>query len=140
MAKKILYIVIIIALIMAGIFVATKITENDKTKPTVANTLEEENKEANVAEEANNTVELEANEVINNTENNDVENGSTGITPEEQAKQIVKENWGEDNSVYYSYDGKDENGRYVICVREKSTTKALYRYYVDLETGSFDIE
>ena len=60
--------------------------------------------------------------------------------PEEKAKNIVKENWGEDDSVYYSYDGINSEGKYIICVRDKATTKALYWYYVDIETGAFDIK
>lgn len=139
MLKKILYIVIIITLIIAGIFTAKKITEKNNTKQTVANTLENTNKtnEENKLEENNTVVEEpEKNEV---GENN-VAEGKDENAPEEQAKQIVKDNWGEDNTVYFSYDGKDENGRYIICVREKATTKALYWYYVDIETGTFDIQ
>ena len=139
MSKKTLYILIIIILMIAGIFVAKKITEDDKAKPVIANTLEQTNKtnEENLVEEnivvENNNVGTKENEVTNDIQN-------TEIAPEEKAKQIVKENWGEDDTVYYSYDGKDANGRYVICVREKSTTKALYRYYVDIQTGAFEIE
>lgn len=145
MNKKVLYIFVIIILIIAGIFVGTKITENDKTKPVVANTLNNTNNtnEKNDIVE-NNTVEPEVNEVVNNIVEDEVETEkteNTNLSPEEQAKQIVKQNWGEDDdTVYYSYDGKDANGRYVICVREKDTTKALYRYYVDIETGNFEIE
>ena len=138
MGKKILYILIIIALIIAGIFVAKDIAEGDNTKQTVANTMNNTNKtEVNLTEQ-NNTVETEENNIENNVETGDTT--TQGESPEEQAKQIVKDNWGEDDSVYYSYDGKDENGKYIICVREKSTTKALYWYYVDVETGTFDIK
>lgn len=136
MNKKIIYILTIIILIIAGIFAATKITEKDRAKPVVASTMNNTNKvnDENVITE-NNTVELEGNEVENN-----VVSGTTELAPEEQAKQIAKDNWGEDATVYFSYDGKDENGRYIICVREQSSTKALYWYYVDVETGTFDIK
>lgn len=133
MGKKILYVLIIIALIIAGVFVAKKMSEEKDVSQTVTNTLEQTNKGNEIEE--NNVIESDENEIENN-----IETGNTELAPEEQAKQIVKENWGEDDTVYYSYDGKDESGRYVICVREKSTTKAMYRYYVDVETGSFDIE
>ena len=135
--KKIIYIGMIIVLIIAGIFVAKQMSEKNETTQTGANTLKNTNKtvEQNAVEE-NNIVEPEVNEIENNT----VETETSELSPEEQAKQIAKDNWGEDDTVYFSYDGKDENGRYVICVREKETTKALYRYYVDVETGTFDIE
>ena len=138
MGKKILYIVIIIILIIAGIFIAKEITKKDETKQTVANSLENTNKtnEENKVEENNIGVEPEENNVVENK----VETGTTQDAPEEKAKQIAINNWGEDDTVYFSYDGKDEKGRYIICVREKTTTKALYWYYVDVETGAFDIE
>lgn len=139
MGKKILYVVIIVVLIIAGIFVAKQISEKNDTKQTVANTLENTNKtnEENELEENNTVVtEPEKNEV----EENNVAEGKDENAPEERAKQIVEANWGEDDTVYFSYDGKDENGRYIICVREKASTKALYWYYVDVETGTFDIQ
>ena len=138
MGKKILYVVVIVVLIVAGIFVAKQISEKDGIKQTGANTLENTNKinRENKLEESNTVVEEpEKNEV----KENNVAEGKDDNAPEEQAKQIVKENWGEDETVYFSYDGKDENGKYIICVREKETTKALYWYYVDVETGTFDI-
>lgn len=129
MIKKIFYIAIIIVLIIAGINVAKKMTEENKTKPTVTNNIENENeiKQKNVVEEEN-----KPEEKPQEPENNQ--------KPEEKAKNIVKENWGEDDSVYYSYDGLNSEGKYIICVRDKATTKALYWYYVDIETGAFDIE
>lgn len=136
MNKKILYILIIIILIIAGIFVAKQMSEENETTQTGANTLNNVNKtnEQNTIGE-NNTVESEENEIENN-----VKTGTTELSPEEQAKQIAKDNWGEDDTVYFSYDGKDENGRYIICVREQSSTKALYWYYINVETGTFDIK
>ena len=138
MGKKILYVVIIVVLILAGLFVAIQMSEKNGTKQTVANTLENTNKtnEENKLEENNTVVEPEENKV----EENNVAEGKDENAPEEQAKQIVEANWGEDDTVYLSYDGKDENGRYIICVREKASTKALYWYHVDVETGTFDIQ
>lgn len=145
MGKKILYIVIIVAVIIAGIFTAKQISDNNKTKQTSTNTVNDTNKtEVNNEVEENSTNEVENSKKENNIEENEVhneaDNGNTKLTPEEQAKKIVKDHWGEDDAVYFSYDGKDENGRYIICVREQSTTKALYRYYVNVESGTFDIE
>ena len=137
MGKKILYVIIIIALIVAGMQVAKQMSEEKEVTQTGTNTIQNINKnnEKNEVKE-NNIIVPEVNEI----ENNIVEDETTNeLNPEEQAKQIVKENWGEDDTVYFSYDGV-EDGKHVICVREKDTTKALYRYYVDIETGSFEIE
>lgn len=141
MGKKILYILIIIALIVAGIFVAKQMSEEKEVTQTGANTIKNttgntitNNTEKNEMVE-NNTIEPEVNKI----ENNNIETGTTELSPKEQAIQIVKENWGEDETVYFSYDGI-KDGKHVVCVRESSTTKELYRYYVDIETGSFEIE
>ena len=131
--KKIIFLIIIAILIFAGIYVAKKISGNNKTVKTGTNTIVKENKTNEENKVAENMVEPEENK----TEEGHVPNTEK---KEEQAKEIVKNNWGEDDSVYYSYDGIDENGRYIICVRDKATTKALFWYYVDLETGTFDIE
>lgn len=146
MSKKTLYILIIIILIIAGIFVATKIADKDATKPVVANTVNNTNKTNNKNDvEENNIVtienEIQDNNIENNITNSEIKNENTNISPEEEAKQIVKEHWGEDDdTVYYSYDGINEQGKYVICVRDKETTKALYRYYVNVEAGTCEIE
>ena len=58
---------------------------------------------------------------------------------ETKAITIVKQNWGEDNSVYFRCDGKTNSGRYIISVRDRNTTNALNYYEVDPETGNFDI-
>lgn len=58
---------------------------------------------------------------------------------ETKAINIVKQNWGEDNTVYFSYDGQSNTGKYIISVRDRSTTKTLNYYEVDALTGDFDI-
>lgn len=134
--KKIIYILIIIALIISGIYVAKQMSEEKEVTQTGANTLENTTNNNKNEIEENNKIEPEVNEIENNAVEDET---TTTLDPEEEAKQIVKENWGEDDSVYFSYDGI-EDGKHVVCVREKDTTKALYRYYVDIETGSFEIE
>ena len=136
MNKKIIYIFIIVVLIIAGVFIATKISDKTQTEQTSANDLGEN--ENNLNEE--NNINQNNESLVESGENNTGTQDNNQDNLEEKAKQIVKENWGEDETVYFSYDGKDETGRYIICVREKETTKAIYRYYVDIDTGTFDIE
>ncbi len=77
------------------------------------------------------------NSVVNNAISNEVV--SNGAIDETKAITIVKQNWGEDNSVYFRCDGKTNSGRYIISVRDRNTTNALNYYEVDPETGNFDI-
>ena len=135
--KKLIFCIIILILIFAGIYVAKNISKNDETVKTGTNTVKENT--TNKIEEENKAIENEVEEQKNENETDEANNVAAN-NPEEQAKDIVKNNWGEDDSVYYSYDGIDKNGRYIICVRDKSTTKALFWYYVDLESGTFEIE
>lgn len=139
--KKIVYILIIIALMISGIYFAKHMSEKSEITQTGTNIIENikenttKNEEKNEIEE-NNTIEPEVNEIENNVLEDET---TTELDPKEEAIQIVKENWGEDDSVYFSYDGI-QDGKHVVCVRESDTTKELYRYYVDIETGSFEIE
>ena len=145
--KIVIYIIIIIVLIIGGIFTAKKISDKGSNVPVSTNTTgKNESKPENEVNNVNNVNEVnETNEVTNETTENNTnttkpDNTNTNQSPEEKAKELVKLNWGEDDSVYYSYDGKDENGNYIICVRKKDTTKALYWYYVDIETGTLEIK
>lgn len=137
--KKLLYVVMIIALIIAGVCVAAKISEGDKTIKADADAISNTNKitEKNEVEGNNIVIESENNVV----ENNEAANKETSdLEPEEQAKQLAKDNWGEDDTVYFCYEEKNEEGRYVISVRDKATTKALEWFYIDIETGTIDMK
>lgn len=129
--------------------------KNNKTEQEVSNMSE------NIIVEANNALEnnIQNAEIINNTtninivEDNNKEINSNANTEEipkdviekeednkEKAINIVKENWGTDDTVYFSFDNIDSNGKYIVCVRDKATTKALHWYTVDVKTGTFEIE
>jgi len=142
MSKKILYVTIIIVLIIAGVFMAKQMSVENKTTQTVSNTVEKTNeiKEENLIQESNTVKPEEVETEKIEQEENKQQEPENNQKPEEKAKKIVQENWGEDDSVYYSYDGINSEGKYIICVRDKASTKALYWYYVDIETGAFDIE
>lgn len=137
--KKILYVVMIIALIIAGVCVATKISEGDKAIKTDADARNNTNK---IVEKN----EVEGNNIVTEPENNVVENNETvdketsNLAPEEKAKQLAKDNWGEDNTVYFSFEEVNAEGRYVISVRDKATTRALEWLYIDIETGTIDMK
>ena len=139
MSKKILFIIVIVILIIAGISFAKKISNDNETVKTTTNVAKNNVNKTTNTEIENKQEENEQEEnVVEQEDQEDIDDDSN--TLEEKAKSIVKENWGEDDSVYFSYDGIDNEGRYIICVRDKNTTKALYFYYVDVETGTYDIE
>ncbi len=55
-------------------------------------------------------------------------------TDQEKAINIAKENWGEDNTVEFTFDHVDENGRYVVFVRDIETTRQIDEYVIDIQT------
>ncbi len=91
---------------------------------------------------------MENNEIKNTIENNTVENNSTNQnensskpaepqTDEEKAIDIVKKDWGADSSVNFVVDSVNENGEYIVCVRNRETTVAIEWYTVNVENGTF---
>jgi len=57
---------------------------------------------------------------------------------EEKAINIAKKHYGESTSVYFSFEGI-QNGKYKVSVRESSTTRTIREYYINIETGKFEI-
>lgn len=77
----------------------------------------------------------ELNEIIDEKTNNDIEEGETtgSITSrEEKAVQLVKNAWGEDDTVYFSYQSIDSQGRYIVSVNKKDTTVLAF-FVVDVD-------
>jgi len=128
--------------------------ENNVVENQINNNITNEAVQNNIIE--NNINQTQENEVVQNTvvesvtstENNqqvskeEIDNES--IKKEEDNKQkainIVKENWGEDEKVYFSFDSIDNNGKYIVSVRDRASTEALYWYTVDIEKETFSIE
>lgn len=61
-------------------------------------------------------------------------------TNQDRALQIVKEYWGEDNTVYFTNEGVDSQGKYTVAVRQKTSTAVKNYFKVDLETKQIEIE
>ena len=105
--------------------------ENNNTNQTVENVENTENTsntlEGNIQEESESSEETDSMEESNTTD------------PKAKAIEIVKKDWGEDDSVYFSYDGVNSDGKHIVGVRNKSDTTIRYWYDVDINTGTFTI-
>lgn len=55
------------------------------------------------------------------------------------ALQLVKDEWGEDESVYYTID-RHLGNKYDISVRSKSNTQSLMEYEVDIEKKTIEMK
>lgn len=153
--KKLIYIMFMLVIIAVGCYVGyiciDNTDKNSKTEEVNSNSIEDANidLENNFTDNETRLDELKNKEntsntnTENNTDTNNDENKSVSnnneVDSEAKAIDIVKQNWGEDNTVYFTSDGKNKNGDYVIVVREKSSTKALYFYSV-YSDGTFTIQ
>jgi len=146
MNKKVfVYVIVVVLVICAGVVTVKNMLKDDKTIETSKNynNIEKENKVANSV----NTIENKIENVVENKSEDEEENTEIEIKPtnpeekedtnkdgnKEKAIEIVKKEWGEDDSVYFEFDKIDSNGNYRIAVRQKSTTNALVWYTVDVE-------
>ena len=134
MKKTIIMVLIAIIGMAIGIVIGVNLGKEKETTP-VASENVVENKVKNREEY------IEKNEIENTIENEEENVEEEPKTDLEKAIYIVKNDWGKDDtSVYYAEDGKTKKGEYIICVREKSTTKALSWYTVDITTGTYTRE
>ena len=142
--KNAIYVMLVILVIVLGVVIVKSIIIDDNEALT--SMKESENiLENNLDIMVDNNVEDNA--TINNEENEIKEENiikeetiNDSMTDEEKAKAIVRKDWGEDSTIYLNVERKIEEGKYEIGIRECSTTKILYRYTVDINTGEFTYE
>ena len=165
MNKKIVYISICIILILVIIFLMKNNGGNNISNEVLAeNIIEEnvlneeeniidenttivENVINNVAIEENNTVQTIQNAIvqdnlISSPEKNAYESekdlGST--SKKQEAINMVKEYWGEDNTVTFSCDSVTSNGEYIIAVVSKNTASVSGYFRVNLEKKTVEVD
>lgn len=147
--KKVVIICSIIAIIIVGGIVAKEVIELKKVNYTeeeiqvsnqkvVENQIEEnEVEEQNTAKEDENITqnETEKNNVTpqiqgeeETTTDKDAEKEKTG---KEKAIKLAEEEWGEDDTVYFTIDNQ-EGSTYFISVRSKNTTETLAEFEVNI--------
>lgn len=97
------------------------ISNNSSTTNEISNTIEEKNDE-----EENNTTVQSNNDYVGVEEEESDKQENTEKTTEEKAIELAKETWGEDDSVTFSIERKDEN-IYYIAVRSNAITISWYQ-------------
>lgn len=135
--KKIVIVIFVLIAVILGIGVGIVLNVDKQAEPTVSDI---ENKVEDIA-----TNVVKKNEIDKDNEIQNVEEQYTVIeekneeekTDLEKSIDIVSKDWGEDDNVYFSNDGQNNKGEYIICVRQKSSTSALAWYIVNAETGEF---
>lgn len=159
-STKILLIVLAIALIVVGaVIVFTKSdnvvnneTTNNSVNEAVNNALnwinneiknemgnEVEGNEATENETVSNVVENTNNNGNDKTEDENItENQKEEMADDEKAIELVKNKWGEDDSVTFKIDEKTEDGKYSVSVVDKNTTEVLMWYEADIKNETVE--
>lgn len=154
--KKLILISGVIAIILIIIaLLIIKLVSLRKNK-TDLETVENIEPEQNIITE--NVVEIDENNIEENSVSNEEEEQSaempqpedteeiskevieTEESNEEKAINIAKNDWGDDNSVYFSLGGKNSEGKYIVEVREEETTYLISTYIIDVNTEKFTVE
>lgn len=140
-------IICVIIVIMIGYAIYSMQNKNSE-KGVENNTNTVEIEENIVNEELENENEVEENTVENNniTNENTVTNQVTtptevGVTDQkEKAIELVKEKWGKDDTVNYVFDYVNENGEYVVAVKDKASATVKNYFRVNLETKTVELD
>lgn len=112
------------------------------------NVVQENNVEENIVKEnvvsENTTVEEEnTNTAVTNTtlkEEVTEEEDSYSKTKLDQAKNLVEKTWGKDDTVYFTNEGINSDGLYMVAVRDKTSTAVKNYFKVNLETKKVQID
>lgn len=105
--------------------------------------IEEEPMNENIVENKINNEETNTakNKVTSNTSVQNSAPAQPAVTDKKQrAIELVKEEWGEDNSVSYVFDYINENGEYVIAVKDRASATVKYYFRVDLDTETVELD
>ncbi len=156
------YLVAILAVVAIGIL-ACVLTQNVGTTETIGNTeniAQNTNTNTN-AQNVTNTVEENSNETSENTNTTTEETQNTtenveqpatnnqiydtdsdiGTTDKKQeAINLVKDVWGEDNTVSYRCDSITADGKYIIAVVSLKTASVKNYFKVDLNTKQVEVD
>lgn len=153
-----LIIIFLILVVALGFFVFSKNEEKPENKVEnianiVENEVENQSVNENIAEENTNTeVKVEENNtttepvvqdnIVSSPEKNAYEsNSNVGSTNQKQeAINLVRQHWGEDNSVTFTCDSVTSKGEYIIAVISKDTASVKGYFKVNLETKTVEVD
>ena len=144
--KSIIITVLVIIAVALAIFLTAKLSniENKNDNIVSMEKIDETNltdsqniiNNKNIIEEnvVDNTIENNINNTNKNTDSSSVVSDEITDTEDYKEKEIRldKEDWGEDDSVYFDIAEIEENGIYKVCVRDKNTTNEVMWYEVDV--------
>jgi FtsZ-interacting cell division protein ZipA len=113
-------------------------TENDENSTEVENVVSDNEDYSNIINEIPMEQQLETRNEENNVYEEDSNVGSTD--KKQEAINLVKQTWGEDDTVTFSCDSVTSDGKYVIAVSSKTEARVLNYYKVDLTKKTVEVD
>lgn len=117
------------------------VVAGNEVKETTENVIE--NTQENVQENTQANEEIQTPVVEENTQSETTNTSSETFeespeTEEERAIAIARGDYGTAENVKFSVEGIQADGRYIVSVRDSSTTEALVYYTIDVAAGTFE--
>ncbi len=120
------------------------LSENVVNENQVENSVIENEVSNEISKETTNAVINVTNtsKPVTNTNNNKNNTSfNPGVTDQKQkAIELVKKEWGNDDSVDFLFDYVNEKNEYVVAVKDKATATVKYYFRVNLETGMVELD
>lgn len=119
------------------------IDNNIEEEQIVVNTTVVDEVENSVLNEVQNTTNTVSNQVTNTTKNTTIPNTPAipAVTDDKQkAIELVKNEWGDDDTVNFSFDYINEKGEYIIAVKDRASATVKCYFRVNLATGVVELD
>ena len=121
--------------------VNNEVIGNDVTEQEINNEVNlEENTVANEIEVSNNTVTNQTSNTNKQTNTSSAPAIPAVTDDKQKAIELVKKEWGSDETVSFSFDYINENGEYIVAVKDKSSATVKYYFRVNLQTESVELD
>lgn len=143
-------ILVLVVVICIATFSGKKETEevNSNTVENVTNTFEEDDTETETVESSVENVAMK--EMQEGDEKLETKDFSTSVyeaqsevgttSKKEEAVNLVKAQWGEDDTVTFSCDSVTQDGIYIIAVTSKERAVVLNYFKVNLSTKTVEVD
>lgn len=102
----------------------------------------EENDDTNTVENETSTNTVVANTTDTNTVQEEVSDDEDAYSKNklDLAKSLVQKSWGEDSTVYFTNEGINSEGLYMVAARDKTSTAVKNYFKVNLNTKKVEVD
>lgn len=121
--------------------IQNQVNENNTNEQNVS--TENNIVENTVVNEINNMTNTATNQTSNTSKNTTIPNTPAipAVTDDKQkAIELVKKEWGADDTVSFSFDYINEKGEYVVAVKDKASATVKCYFRVNIQSGTVELD